>query len=95
MGNLTNIQQNYNWSLAKTRYVVEHTFGDHTIVNFIRACCVLHNLALADDFPEVELEHSPVSRVMPEYNYVMVIENIRDDRDGVAMRNAVANSLPL
>nr|CAI5827636.1 unnamed protein product [Callosobruchus analis] len=27
MGNLTNVQQNYNWRLAKTRYIVEHTFG--------------------------------------------------------------------
>nr|CAI5857515.1 unnamed protein product [Callosobruchus analis] len=111
MGNLTNVQQNYNWRLAKTRYVVEHTFGilkqkfrqlyhlklrgDHSIANFIRACCVLHNLALGDDFPEVEMEPSPVSQVTSEHNYVMVTENIRDDRDGIAMRNAVANSLPL
>lgn len=48
--------------------MIEHCFGilkqkfrqlyhlklrsEHDIANFIRACCVLHNLALEDDLPE-------------------------------------------
>lgn len=68
LGNLTRRQQNYNLKLARTRYVIEHCFGilkqkfrqlyhlklrsEHDIANFIRACCVLHNLALEDDLPE-------------------------------------------
>nr|CAI5855982.1 unnamed protein product [Callosobruchus analis] len=67
-----------------------------------RSCCVPRcnsnykkDLKEGDDFPEVEMEPSPVSQVISEHNYVMVTESIRDGRDGIAMRNAVANSLPL
>lgn len=70
-GNLTRQEQNYNLKLAKTRYVIEHCFGilkqkfrqlyhlklrkEIDIANFIRATCVLHNLALEDNF-HIDLE---------------------------------------
>ncbi|KAJ8943183.1 hypothetical protein NQ314_009814 [Rhamnusium bicolor] len=70
-GNLTRRQQNYNYKLARNRYIIEHCFGIlkqkirqlyllklgkiEDIVNFIRACCVLHNFAIEDD---IELQEN-------------------------------------
>lgn len=107
-GNLTRVQQNYNNKLAATRYVIEHCFGilkqkfrqlyhlklrgDHDIANFIRAACVLHNLAQDDDFPENE-ELPNVGLVHHDHNYNAQGEEPQDERDGVVMRNEVANIL--
>ncbi|CAH2006168.1 unnamed protein product [Acanthoscelides obtectus] len=77
------IENNFNLKLAKNRYVIEHCFGlmkqkwrqlYHIklrkivdIVHFIHACCVLHNLALNDGFPdEVHLIPDPVFPLVPE-----------------------------
>lgn len=65
-GNLTRLQKKYNILLSKNRYVIEHCFGVlkqkfrqlyhiklrdmETIVHMIRAACVLHNIALKDEF---------------------------------------------
>ncbi|GLV38138.1 uncharacterized protein CBL_10105 [Carabus blaptoides fortunei] len=65
-GQLNRQQINYNTKLSKDRYVIEHCFGVmkqkfrqlyhlklrniEMIVHFIRAMCVLHNIALKDDF---------------------------------------------
>lgn len=65
-GNLTRHQQNFNVQLARNRYIIEHCFGIlkqkfrqlyhiklrkiRLIVHFIRAACVLHNIAIKDEF---------------------------------------------
>lgn len=104
-GNLSRRQQNYNIKLAKTRYIIEHCFGilkqkfrqlyhlklrgDHDIANFLRACCVLHNLALEDNYHEYEEQQNmEVVEDIPPRDHI-------DERDGIEMRNVVANSLPL
>lgn len=103
-GQLTRRQQNYNLKLSKTRYVVEHTIGllkqkfrqlyhlklrgDHDIANFIRACCVLHNMALDGDAMVLE-EHENVNADVPN------LADLRDDRGGLEMRNHVVSILPL
>ena len=74
-GNLTRRQTNYNIKLSKSRYVIEHCFGVlkqkfrqlfhvklrsvQLIVHFIRAACVLHNIALDDTFVINEVEDLP------------------------------------
>lgn len=111
LGNLTRIQQNYNIKLSKTRYIIEHCLGilkqkfrqlyhlklrsDHDIANFIRACCVLHNLALDDDLAIMENNRAPMDMALEEHNYNLVAEDPIDDRDGIRMRNEVANNLPM
>lgn len=63
-GQLTAAQRNFNNSLSRNRYIIEHCFGllkqkfrqlyhvklrnSRRICRFIRACCVLHNLAIDD-----------------------------------------------
>ncbi|VEN53371.1 unnamed protein product [Callosobruchus maculatus] len=65
-GNLNRYQNNFNVKLSRNRYVIEHCFGIlkqkfrqlyHVklrdiplIVHFIRAACVLHNIAIDDEF---------------------------------------------
>ncbi|CAH2014663.1 unnamed protein product [Acanthoscelides obtectus] len=62
-GNLTTRQINYNVKVSKNQHVIEHCFGMlkqkfrqlyhlkiRTIVPMIRAACVLHNIALEDNF---------------------------------------------
>lgn len=75
-GQLTRAQNNYNVALATNRYIIEHCFGllkqkfrqlfhiklrsIQDIVHLIRACCVLHNLAVKDDVPVNENDiHTP------------------------------------
>lgn len=107
-GNLTARQQNYNLKLSKNRYVIEHCFGllkqkfrqlyhlklrgiPH-IVHFIRACCVLHNLALEDDFPEALNDDIGIDE-----------ENVGNENDhqdennlnGIQIRNNIAAILPM
>lgn len=96
-GHLRPVEVNYNIKLTKNRYVIEHCFGllkqrfrqlyhlklrkIETMVHFIRACCVLHNFALNDNF---------------EYTQEHEIRDINDDNrqeenGGLQFRNYVAN----
>lgn len=110
MGNLTPRQQNYNVKLAKNRYIIEHTFGIlkqkfrqmyhiklrkiRFIAHFIRAACVLHNLAIDDDFP-LDIEQLP-----PNPLHMPGFLNAEDDDEAEdvgahAIRERVVNTLPL
>ncbi|KAJ8915701.1 hypothetical protein NQ315_000635 [Exocentrus adspersus] len=111
-GNLTRRQQNYNIKLAKNRYVIEHNFGilkqkfrqlyhcklrsPRLIIHLIRAACVLHNIAINDEFilnEEEILNQIPVDNVQPEDP-----DSEDDDNEHVELaiiRNRVANSLAM
>lgn len=83
-GQLTERQIHYNVQLARNRYVIEHCFGVlkqkfrqlfhiklrkmEIIVHLIRAACVLHNIALKDEFL-LELEGEvEVADLNPDIN---------------------------
>lgn len=108
-GNLTRSQQNYNIQLARNRYVIEHCFGIlkqkfrqlyhikirhiRFIVHFIRAACVLHNIALEDEFViENELEQPQPAMQAPND----LDQNDNEDEDDVRaniIRDRIANNL--
>lgn len=106
-GFLTRPQQNYNFLLSRSRYIIEHCFGllkqrfrslyhlklknIGEIVHFIRACAVLHNLCIDDEFiPEGEV---PVQDIVEIGN---VEENYEEDnRNGINRRNLVMNNLQI
>lgn len=94
--------------LSKNRYIIEHCFSIlkqkfrqlyhiklknvADVVHFIRACAVLHNLSIN----EVIIEEG----IDPPQNDREVVLNRddepeRDDRDGMAVRTEVMNTLPL
>ncbi|KAJ8967377.1 hypothetical protein NQ314_002932 [Rhamnusium bicolor] len=103
-GQLTIVERIYNYKLSSVRYKIEHGFGllkqkfrqmYHVelkkigdIVNFIRSCCVLHNLAI-DDFTYDENAEVNLADAIPEVSYNEEVE--RDDLDGIRFRNFVAN----
>lgn len=107
-GHLTRRQRNYNYVLSKNRYIIEHCFGIlkqkfrqlyhiklknvADVVHFIRACAVLHNLSI--DEVIMEEGYDP-----PQNDREVVLnrddEPERDDRDGMAVRTEVMNTLPL
>lgn len=107
-GQLTRRQRNFNYLLSKNRYIIEHTFGIMKqkfrqlyhikirkitdIVHFIRACAVLHNIALTDDF--VFDEYVPQQNQQQEQNERLEALEIEDNVDGIRMRNIVMNNLP-
>lgn len=106
-GNLTRRQQNYNNKLCKNRYVIEHCFGIvkqkfrqlyhlklrgvRFIVHFIRAACVLHNMALDDeiviDNEEAAPENVPLDDNVDE-------DDDNEDVEARIIRDRVANLLP-
>ncbi|KAL1491048.1 hypothetical protein ABEB36_011704 [Hypothenemus hampei] len=105
-GHLTRRQINYNYVHSRNRYIIEHCFGImkqkfrqlyhlkikdiELIVHFIRACAVLHNLSLDVTFVADE-------EIVPE-NIIVLNEDDypdRDDRNGVAIREAIMNNLRL
>nr|CAI5836648.1 unnamed protein product [Callosobruchus analis]CAI5844147.1 unnamed protein product [Callosobruchus analis] len=103
-GHLTRQQVNYNRILSKNRCVIEHSFGllkqkfrqlyhvklhkIENIVHLIRACCVLHNLALHEEFPMEEDDLPAVINV----NENVRVEN--DDPRGAAKRMDIMNNMP-
>ncbi|XP_049795217.1 putative nuclease HARBI1 [Schistocerca nitens] len=107
-GNMSRVQCEFNRALSKNRCVVEHCFGllkqrfrqlyhlklrsAREMAHFIRACCVLHNLAVEDNLElednEGEEDDAPAEeRVVGFYN--------RDDRSGIAKRNMIAAQLQM
>ncbi|KAI4471415.1 hypothetical protein MML48_1g05754 [Holotrichia oblita] len=105
-GQLTRRHRNYNYMLSKNRYIIEHCFGILTqkfrqlyhlklrsipdCVHFIRACAVLHNLAIDDHFIIEEVAVDPDNVVVAPNE-----EAEEDDRDGVTKRNEVMARLHL
>lgn len=110
-GNLTPRQINYNVKLCKNRYLVEHCFGIlkqkfrqmyHVklrdifyIVNFIRAACVLHNIALNDNFIFNEINVLDME-LLPQQGIDLADDDDDvevDDRDAKQVRDNVVNIL--
>lgn len=105
MGNLGRIKTNFNVKLSHNRYVIEHCFGIlkqkfrqlyhlklrkiRDCVHFIRACCVLHNLALEDEMPD-NFGENPEEVVDPR---PIIIEDEGNNHDGFIIRNKIANML--
>jgi hypothetical protein len=93
---LSRAQINYNGKLSSNRYVIrllKQKFRQlyhlklrklEDMVHFIRACCVLHNMALDDDFPLNEENNEAGNVGIPFLNND---ENDPDDRNGVQIRN--------
>jgi hypothetical protein len=109
-GQLSRAQINYNGKLSSNRYVIEHCFGLlkqkfrqlyhlklrklEDMVHFIRACCVLHNMALDDDFPLNEGNNEAGNVGIPFLNNdENDPDEEPDDRNGVQIRNQVVNIL--
>lgn len=110
-GNLTRQQRLFNQRLSGCRYIIEHCFGllkqkfrqlyhcklrnINDLVNFIRACCVLHNMALEDEFP-VEFELNRNEPVQNRNNDVIHDGELeRDFPEGIAYRNYLLQTLNL
>lgn len=108
-GNLTRRQQNFNNKLSHNRYVIEHCFGllkqkfrqlyhlklrsVTDMVHFIRACCVLHNLASVDHF-EINEEEEQNQGQEGNIQYHLINDDFPDDdQTGVQRRNDIANIL--
>ncbi|GLV37552.1 uncharacterized protein CBL_20364 [Carabus blaptoides fortunei] len=89
-GQLRRVELNYNIKLSQNRYIVEHCVGilkqkfrelyhlklrkTVDMAHFIRACCVLHNFALDDNF---HVEYVEINEVrLPEIN-----KDDNEDRD--------------
>jgi hypothetical protein len=107
-GQLTRAQTNYNAALASNRYVIEHCFGllkqkfrqlyhvklrtIRDIVHFIRACCVIHNLAINDDVPFDDNNQmvDQQNAMLPELEEEDPDE-MPEDRNGAQKRNEVVN----
>nr|CAI5848815.1 unnamed protein product [Callosobruchus analis] len=112
-GNLTRRQRNYNIKLSKNRCVIEHCFGIlkqkfrqlyhiklrnvRTIVHFLRAACVLHNIALEDNFvmPDEAVPNQPQQNVEANDDENDDDDEEVEDEGAQALRNRIANSLPL
>ncbi|KAF6217344.1 hypothetical protein GE061_001698 [Apolygus lucorum] len=104
-GNLEPSHVRFNKIHSKNRCVVEHCFGllkqkfrqlyhlklrkMESIVHFIRACAVLHNLALEDDFPEEQVSPSPVQQ-SPS---TPVHDGLNDSANGQAVRDNIRRAI--
>lgn len=108
-GNLTAIQSNFNSKLSTNRYVIEHCFGllkqkwrqlyhirlrkINDIVHFIRACCVLHNLAIKDEFVDNIQPNNMDNPLILPINDEEDEDNQNINRDAVDHRNFIARQL--
>lgn len=106
-GRLTRQHINFNRTLSSCRYVIEHCFGllkqkfrqlyycklrqvEH-IVHFIRACCVLHNLAIDDEF---QIINESEDETNDAENSQFANENVEVDApEGTSFRNYLMNRM--
>lgn len=103
-GQLGRLEINFNNHHSRTRILIEHTFGllkqkwgqlyhvklqdIERVCHFIRACCVLHNLALDEEIP---IEDQPNEHINPNQD---IIDDADDeDINGVEYRNQLARTL--
>lgn len=102
-GRLTAVEKNFNKRLSHCRVIVEHTIGIlkqkfrqlyhikirniDTICHIIRACCVLHNLALEDD-EDVNVETT--DNFVEQFEDILVDEENNDSPTGNRFRNYIA-----
>ncbi|XP_026462664.1 putative nuclease HARBI1 [Ctenocephalides felis] len=102
---LTVIQKNFNKKLSSNRIKIEHTFGmlkqkfkqlyhlklrNITLIShFIRACCVLYNMSLTDEFEYLQMED--------ENNETSddVADSDPYSTDASILRDQIAANLPL
>lgn len=103
--NLTPVEINYNKKLSHCRILIEHTFGIlkqkfrqlyhlklrkiEMICHFFRACCVLHNISLEDEFNvEEQMQDN-------EEELELVDNELEDEANpvGNAYRNYIASIL--
>ncbi|XP_036329444.1 putative nuclease HARBI1 [Rhagoletis pomonella] len=99
-GHLTRAQKTFNYKLSTGRVAIEHTFGIlkqrfrqlyfcklkgmEKLCHFIRACCVLHNIANEDDLDFEE------ERTTEQTN---VFANQADGPRGNAFRDAICQNI--
>lgn len=105
-GRLSRRQINFNKTLSSCRYVIEHCFGllkqkfrqlyhcklrkiEH-IAHFIRAYCVLHNLAIDDEFHMMNEREDEINNVN---NIELADDNDADVPEGTAYRNILMNRM--
>lgn len=113
-GNLSPTQINYNLKHARNRYVIEHCFGllkqkfrqlyhiklrnIRQIVHFIRAACVIHNIALEDNVDiheEIILPNVALPQPQADDHEGNQDEDDEADLGTQAYRNRIANMLPM
>ncbi|XP_017467329.1 PREDICTED: putative nuclease HARBI1 [Rhagoletis zephyria] len=98
-GHLTRAEKNFNIKLSSGRVAIEHCFGilkqrfrqlyfcklkgQKKVCHFIRACCVLHNIAKEDDLEFVMQDEEGVLGYVPE-----------QISRGNAVRNTICQQLP-
>lgn len=106
-GNLNRAQMVYNRKHAKSRYVIEHCFGVlkqkwrqlyhlkikniEQITHFVRACCVLHNIAIKYEFNHYETEEAAHGHQL--LNIDLPPEEDEGDDDGFTYRNFITNRI--
>lgn len=104
-GNLRRAEREFNTRLSKNRYLIEHCFGllkqkfrqlyhvklknIRDIVHLIRACCVLHNIAIDDHFQYEAGAENDERLQLPPAVELEVEDEERDEGGGVARRNQV------
>ncbi|KAF0741792.1 putative nuclease HARBI1, partial [Aphis craccivora] len=103
---LTRRRMNYNIKLSQNRYRIEHCFGilkqnfrqlyhlkfrnTIKIVHFMRACCVLHNIALFDEFLKQISDDFPASitriQAIPQNQGFFEEEDVENNHDAKRIR---------
>lgn len=111
-GLLNRLQINYNMQHSINRVKIEHCNGVlkqkwrqlyhvklrdiRLIVNFIRACCVLHNLGLQDGVLldlEPNEENAELGQAAPNLDPDNLEQNIQEDLNAIEKRNSIVNIL--